>query len=228
MRIYIESLLLASSDPADGCAGPDGLSLNGRHLVEENDYVRSEQVEYVSREGFGTTLQFSTRYLFETLEAAVAFYFGHWRSVPKSGTVQCIIGSGESALAFTLQGAVLELSEPTLHGCTVVVQYTLRGGLFEPTEVAIPEAEELELIKRGNVALTAGDTEKAVDFGTPFGVAPGYVRAEIVPDSGVPGAARFIECTPLHDTITAEGFDVIFAAELPAGGTYRLYWTATL
>ncbi len=91
------------------------------------------------------------------------------------------------------------------------IRITYTGGFWFATDDAVT-------IKSGALALTAGATIARVAFDAAFTIAPQVFAALLAPDGGT--IVSILPATP-----TAAGFDVRFAAPLPASG-YTLSWIA--
>jgi hypothetical protein len=121
-----------------------------------------------------------------------------------------------------MAGALVESVRPQAAvGVSLVVDYAFTGGLFTSQQTTIPN--ESDLLKRASIALTAGDTSKAVSFSVAFGQPPGSVGCRIAMPSGAAGYV--IDADPDYSTVTAAGFTAVFGAAIPASG-YYLFWEA--
>ncbi len=226
MRISIESTLLAAPELALGCAGPFGITLNGRQVVDDAEFFRAAAAAVFARENLGTTFVFSVTRLFTTEKQAERFVLLHAGAVPRSGLVTAVCGeAGDQETLYLEDAAIENVGLGEVKGTSVAVQYTIRGGLWTsdvPDEIPgeTEEAEDFIVMRRGKVAIANGAVLKAIVFSSPLSASP-VVSFNISRPTG--GAV--IAGTLREDTVTVNGFTVDLDAATP-NGDYVLHYTA--
>lgn len=224
MRILIDTTLLCDPDLPSQCIGPTGLSLQGQAIVDEVAFFRAAALTYFNREGERVEMQFRVQRIFETNRLAERFCLTHRNNVPRQGLLQITVGIGADTEDIYLEDAIVEPSIVSLVGTVVIVQYSIKGGLFttdvpEPLPSADPEEEEVSF-RRGKVAIGNGDNTVAVTFSAPLTTSPAVNANVITPTGGSP-----IGCTVIKESITTDGFTANLDASTP-NGNYELHYTA--
>lgn len=221
MEISLNSTLLASSaNLSRGRIGPRDLQVNGRLLVDEDDFFRAGSPVYEVRGGAGVQLLFTVEHVCASPEAAELFALTHWTQLPKSGALLCQLG----AHALYLHGAVLDtITIEPARGLCVPVRYSLRGGLFAsdaPPELPIAPGEAAVVMRRGKVAIAAGVSSVAVVFTAPLAVIP-----TVTPSISRPTGGDNITAILREDTVSTTGFTVDLTGETP-NADFVLHYTA--
>lgn len=225
MRITIESTLLA-----DGTllAPHSGLAVNGQQLVDDAQFFRAANATYFARGNAGVLLQFGVNRLFSSVRRAEAFALTHFDGLPKSGLVACECGEeGDTETAY-LRDAVLESAAITgYRGCSVQVQYTIRGSRFEsdvPEEEIPGEPDDAEgefiVLRRGKVNIANGAKTVDVVFSAPLSVVP-----IVSPTVSRPAGGDAIWATVDEDSVTVNGFTASLSGAAP-DGNYKLHYIA--
>lgn len=225
MRITFETTQLASPDLALGRV-PFGLTLNGEQIVDDAQFFRAAAASVFARGNLGTVLQFSVTRLFSTEKAAEVFALTHAGAVPLEGLVTAVCGETGDQQTVYLEGAVLQaVAVQSVRGSSVVVQYTIRGGIWTtdvPDEIPgeSEASEDFIVMRRAKVPVAAAVDEVVVVFSAPLAAAP-VVKAELY---GPTGSAA-IGGQVLIDTITVNGFTYKCDAETP-NDDYELHYIA--
>ena len=227
MQIKIETTVLADADLAVGRVGPSGLTLNGTQIVDEAEFFRAASPTYFVRGGAGVALTFSVTRFFSSVRAAEAFALLHFGEIPREGLVTVTAGEEGDTQVLYLRGAALDgFIVPGTRGTCVVVQYTLRGGLWEsdiPSE-EIPgdpdNGEEVIMMRRGSVAITDGASSVVVTFSSPLSAAP-VVTCTVSRPAGGDAIWPIVR----EDTISTSGFTADLSGAVP-DGTYKLKYLA--
>lgn len=227
MQITIETTLLADADLALGYAGPLALILNGTQLYDEADFFRAAAPTFFPRGNIQTRLQFQVTRIFATLRQAQAFALQHWGSIPRSGLVTVTAGDGSSSQTLYLRNAIVDSAQVlSVRGVAVAVQYIIRGGLWE-SDIPVDEipgppdpGESFAVIRRAEVAITAGATSVAVVFSSPLAATP-IVVATVSRPAGGDAIWPIID----QDTVTVDGFTADLSGT-PSDGTYKLNYIA--
>lgn len=128
MKIKWDSLWLSDEFAADGYQS--GLSLNGRQIVQEAQFLRAAQSQFFARGNRSVSLSFSVTRVFSSVSAAEQFFLGHYATIvdgPATLTCRCKNTDGTTTDVL-IQNAVLEsLSEPRYIGVSVNISYTFRA-----------------------------------------------------------------------------------------------------
>ena len=226
MRILIDNVLLADSNPAAGCVGPSGLSVNGERIVDEVTFWQAAARVYFDRGVPRVQVQFGVQWIFASIRLAEKFALTHANDVPGQGVLSCIAGITGDLETLYLSGAVVAVQVNRQVGTSVFVTYEIKGGKFQ-TDVpdGLPDepdpADDFIVRRRGSIQLTAADVGKVVTFSTPLGTAPTVVWAWITRPSG----GQDIRAIPDRTTYATTGFSCDFTGAIP-DGTYYLEYIA--
>jgi hypothetical protein len=168
MQIQFGSEILATS----ATNGPSGLTINGALVTDEAQLFRAIANTIYARGNKKTELSFTVWNVFNTRGLAESFIVSHWSGLAASDILSITCGDGEATqYVYQMAGTVADpVAVEEWRGLSVRVRYRFTGGLFT-TESSAP-TNESSLIKRGIVALTTGDTSKAVAFAAAFGAKP--------------------------------------------------------
>ena len=226
MRILLDNTLLAS--PSLTGAPAFGVTLNGRQIVQETDFVRAAVGTLYARGNRTTELAFSTTRLFGSLRRAQKFALTHAASLPTEGAVVVTCGEGADTETVVLEGAVLERAEIVAQiGSAVVVRYLLRGpdawssDIPEDLEGETEAGEDTLVMRRGKVSLASGATSATITFSAVLSTTPAAVSATLSRPTGEP----LIGCAVREDTISTSGFTVDLDAPTPSAN-YKLHYHA--
>jgi hypothetical protein len=227
VQIKIETTVLADADLAVGRVGPFGLTLNGTQIVDEALFFRAASPTYFVRGGAGVALTFSVTRFFSSVRAAEAFALLHFGEIPREGLVTVTAGEeGDTQVLYLRDAALDGFIVPGTRGTCVVVQYTLRGGLWEsdiPSE-EIPgdpdNGEEFVVMRRGKVSIAADATAVSVTFSSPLSASP-----VVTPHISRPAGSPRIDCSLDEDSVSNSGFTVQLSAPTP-DASYKLHYTA--
>lgn len=172
-----------------GSQGVVSLRLNGRQISDAATFFRAIAGTFYSRGNKTTAFECDAWWYFNTRGEAENFILGHWASLAAADLLTVTCGDNE-ANQFVYQIPVCVLESVSLaewRGIAVRMHYVFQGGLF--TTQSIEPPNEDNLLKRGTVNLTAGDTSKAVAFASSFAAAPIVVcrvnRGSLVADTVV-------------------------------------------
>ena len=110
------------------------IRINGEILTQENNYLRSQTGEVVDRGNLKTTITFGTSRLFATANEAEMFSADYDSTSPRSGTLilEFVQPLGSVTRRY-LRKAVVFPPVRQVIGCTVILNYTVRGGAITPT-----------------------------------------------------------------------------------------------
>ena len=218
MRITYASTLLTR----DGAELAFGISVNGEQIIDEAGFFGAASRSYFGRGLYSTTLDFSVRRFFNTSREAEVFVLTHFAALPNTGDVQVTCGSGTDLQVCRMVNAVISAVPVAFLGLSVVVRYTLKGGVFYTEDVPTPDSSA-DLVKAINQVLTSGTTSQAIAFDTAFATPPRALSLNLsAPDNGATFGFQVRESTR-----TAAGFTVDFDAAVPASG-YKLTGIALL
>ncbi len=217
MQIQFGSTILV----AGGIDGVVGLRLNGDSLIDEATFFRALVASFYSRGNKTTDFEFSKRWQFNTRGGAENFIMGHWASLAQKDILTVTCGDGES-VEYVYQMPLAILKSVTLEewiGVEVKMHYVFVGGLFT-TDTVIPPDED-NLIKRGTVVLSPGDTTKTVAFGSSFAGTPVVLARVNRPSSA---SDTVVDWDAPEADVTSGGF-IAAGQAIPASG-YTLNWIA--
>lgn len=198
-----------------------GVSVNGRQVVQEANFLRAATASLFARKNRSIQLSFSVQRTFGTIRACEEFVLNHHNTLVDSGTLTARVGlNTESPYDVLLQNAVLEaVSFPRYTGVAAEVQYQFRapkvsGIVYSPP----PDAD----MRTGTLSINNGVSTQTFT-GLAFPSAPLRVLAIVV--KPLNGAQIF--ATVVDGTLTTDGFRVDFDATIPAAG-YKLNYLAVL
>src|SRR2546430_17192424 len=108
MKIKYDSLWLSDEFSADGFQS--GLSLNGRQIVQEAQFLRAAQAAFFARHNRSVTLSFTVLRTFASVSAAEQFFLGHYATLtdgPATLTCRCTNTAGTTT-DLLIQNALLD------------------------------------------------------------------------------------------------------------------------
>ena len=108
-----------------------GLQVAGQINVQENQFIRAAAATQVDRKNLATTVSFGTTRKFPTATAAELFALDYDNTQPRTGTL--ILESpqpGGGVSRRYMRGAVVDPPGREVIGVTVLLHYTVRGGLI--------------------------------------------------------------------------------------------------
>ena len=214
MKVQFGTTWLASG----GLEGARDFKIDGYQVNEVTDLFRSPQAAQFPRYNRSANVTFSVTKLFNSESDLLAFLVNALAALSSSATLAVYDETGASAAY--MSGALVESVRPQAAiGASVTIDYAFTGGLFTSQQVTVPN--ESDIVKRDSLALTAGDTSKAVTFSVAFGQPPGAVTVSIAQPAG----GYCICATVDKSTVSAAGFTADFGAAIPASG-YYLNWEA--
>lgn len=213
MKIKWDSTWLSDEFAADGFQS--GLSLNGRQIVQEAEFLRAANAAFYARGNRAQQLSFTVLRRFDTAADAELFLLGHYATLvdgPASLLCRCG-GGGETLTDVLIPNAVLEsVAHPRYIGNSVVVTYTFR---FAPVVTVFnPEDEELNM-RSGSLAIPNNE-ETATFSGLAF---PG-IPARVIGQVRGPDGSDFLSAMIIAGTITADGFQINLSAVVPPAGSF--------
>lgn len=131
MKISLNNIWLTNDGVADLRAWTDahGLTLNGRQLVQDAEFLRALAAQPLGRGNKSHTLVFSVTQQFPTVAQAAAFALTGFTNFPPNGSLSLTCGAyGETPVLCTAS-AVLEQADSRFYGTRVDTTFTLRLGL---------------------------------------------------------------------------------------------------
>ena len=214
MKVQYGTTWLASG----GMEGARDFKIDGFQVNEVADIFRASNAVQFPRYTRSANVTFSVTKLFNSESDLLAFLSTCLAGLASSAVLSIFDETGVSAAY--MAGALVESVRPQAAvGVSLVVDYAFTGGLFTSQQVTVPN--ESDLVKRDSLALTAGDTSKAVTFTVAFGQPPGAVTVSIAQPAG-----GYVICSTVDkSTVSAAGFTADCGAAIPAAG-YYLNWEA--
>lgn len=213
MKILWDSVWLSDEFGADGFQS--GLSLNGRQVIQEAQFLRAANAAFYARGNRAQQLTFTVLRRFDRAADAELFLLGHYATlVDGPATLLCRCGGGGEPLTDVLiQNAVLEsVSHPRYIGNSVSVTYTFR---FAPVATVFnPEDEELNM-RSGSLAIPNNE-ETAVFSGLAF---PG-IPSRVIGQVRGPDGSDYLTAMVIAGTLTADGFQINLSGVVPGAGSY--------
>ncbi len=226
MNIVFETTWLAPG----GFQAASDVRVNGQQVVDDASFFQAASISFYPRGNVGVTLSFTTKWQFNTPQAAEVFALMLPTMVPMgpsdSGVLQCFCGLPPNQQTVYMAGAVLESVRVVKQiGVSVEVAYTVKGPGFQtdvpPNVPGYPDPGELTLVyRRATVPIPAGAASIAVAFSSPFNTAPVIVPCVC----GVSGSPAIFGRL-LSNTVTINGFTVEFS-DLTPDDTYTLTYFA--
>jgi hypothetical protein len=218
MRIRWDSIWLTDET---GQQPQFGLTLNGRQIVQEEQFLRAAAEQLFPRANRVVRLAFRSERTFSTIKAAELFVAGHYDTLvngPATLTLRCGLDS-ESPVDVLVQNAVLESIEmPVYRGTSVTNGYRFAAPRISAIYTPPAEGE----VRSGTLSINNGVSTQTFT-GLAFPSAPARVLVNVVKPSG----GMQIFGTMVDGTITTDGFRVDFDAIVPATG-YKLTYFAVL
>src|SRR2546426_971524 len=213
MKIKWDSIFLSDEFAADGFQS--GLSLNGRQIVQEAQFLRAAQAAFYARHNRSVTLSFTVVRVFTSVSAAEQFFLGHYATLtdgPATLTCRCANTDG-STTDVLIQNAVLDsVSQPSYTGAVVRVSYIFRAPAITALYAPAPDAD----VRTFSFAIPNGVNTFAVT-GLALPSVPARVFGLTVrkPSGGLQLAA-----TVQTGTITTDGFVVWLTGSTDASGYF--------
>jgi hypothetical protein len=133
MKISLNSIWLTNDGHTDLQSWTDahGVSLNGRQLVQDAQFLRAVGAQPLARGNLVNVLQFTVTRQHVSVADAAAYVLTAFSSLPLSGTATVICGaSGENALTCTFTAVLEEMPKASFHGTRTDTTFVLRGGLI--------------------------------------------------------------------------------------------------
>lgn len=221
MRVTYSNTLISSENLALGRVGFDA-TCNGQPITDVVAYFRAAQSTVFGRADGPEEFTQRVWRFFNTEAAAITFFASHRKSLPLQADL--VIVDQAETIAFRLADAVRTVQMVQRKGIAVLVDYKFTGSVFESEDVPETDLSEIDdIVKSGLVTLVAGAESGSVAFLTSFGSIPKVVLQVCPPTGGT-----MFNAAPPYDAITVDGFDYILGFPVPATGTYKLAWTATL
>lgn len=226
MQITFGNTVLAS--PSLTGAPLFGLTLNGREIIQETDFLRAVAATFYARGNRTTELAFNVTRLFTTLREAQRFALTHATGLPSRGTLQVLVGEGADTETVYLEGVVLESADiVSQRGVAIVVRYVLKGPAAWTSDVPASLPGETEagegtlVLRRGQVSITSGATSVAVTFSAALSSVPAAVSVTISRPTG----EAIVGASVRQDTIATTGFTADLDAPTPSAN-YKLNYVA--
>lgn len=214
MKVVFGTVSLTPSDVETTA----GLTVNGQQINDVVQFFRALAETFFDRGNRSVQIGFSVKRIFDTPRIAGRFCFEHFTLLPTKESLYITVGDDVDNEVVRFDGAVIESVPVSLPmGVSVQVNYTFLCGLpifnSSPPNVTEPSSS---MIQRIRVALTAGDTSKAITWPSVFGSTPVAGR----PSVEVPNGSDFIDAWIQAGTVNTTGCTVTFNAPIPGSGFF--------
>jgi hypothetical protein len=196
-----------------------GASIAGRQTNDEADFLRALSAELFARGGRATEFSFRVTRLFSDEAAAIRFAALHLPALPSKAALTLYPDESDVPIG-QLPGAVVDgVRVERFVGCSLVLEYAFRGGLFTSEDIEVPTEDDT--VKRGVVDLAEGAEFADVAFASDFaGLSP------VVPSPSLEVPEGFPSFDVTVRNVTVSGFRAFFQGNAVPGPGYRLHWLA--
>ena len=133
MRISLNNVWLTNDGTVDLQSWTDAhdVSLNGRQVVQDAQFLRSVSAEPLARGNQVNRLQFTVTRQHVSVAEAAAYVLTAFSSLPQSGTAAVVCGaSGEALLSCSFAAVLEEMPKASFLGTRSDTTFVLRGGLI--------------------------------------------------------------------------------------------------
>jgi hypothetical protein len=131
MRVALNNVWLTNDGVSDLHAWTDAhsVSLNGRQVVQEAQFLRAVAGELLARGNLVNELRFTVTRQHASVAEAASFLLGAFSSLPTEGLATVVCGApGETAVTCTLAAVLAEMPSSTFRGTRTDTVFVLRGG----------------------------------------------------------------------------------------------------
>ncbi len=213
MKATFDGTVLADETPARAMTG---FALNGRQVVQEEQFIRAAQATLFARGNRTLRFSFSVTHTFGTIAEAETFALTHYANLadgPATLVFQCGTAS-EAVSEVYITGAVLENVSNHYVGTCVTFTYAFAGSAIT---AIVPVTEEEDMPSR-SFSIPSG-----VDTFPVTGQAWPSIPVRVLPHVRIPADGDNIEAHVVDGTITADGFTIQLTGVTPAVGYYLDY-----